>query len=161
MKRWMTLIELIIVISILAMLMTIWSIKIAENQWNKDIQQEITNVYNIFNSHNRNISRWKSGSQVWILSWDDIKDSIVVRFPDNSTWRVITGENISFGYCSWSTVLWKDIIHSWGCIIWTWNYSILSIRDKKSTGELYAEIIFTQIANTVSIIWTWKFSKYN
>lgn len=166
MKKWMTLIELIAVLAILATLMGVGSITIVRSQENKWAKQEITTLYNTFTTHNRNISRWKSWSieRNMTVSGNNIID---IEKTDGSTGTTIIWENITFNYCSWSTILWKNIKLQWDC--WaTWNppFSTLYICEKwsecwESSTKLLAEIQFYEITNNISLIRTWKFKQIN
>jgi hypothetical protein len=173
MKKWMTLIELIAVLVVLATLMGVGSIKIINSQENKWAKQEITTLYNTFNTHNRNISRWKSWSKTRSMTRNSESGNIIpITNPDNEEeWiiRIITWESITFNYCSWSTILWKNIEQQWDCKTWTTipYVSTLYICEKddnncnESSNKLLAEIQFYDTTNNISLIWTWKFKQIN
>lgn len=171
MKKWMTLIELIAVLVVLATLMGVGSIKIINSQENKWAKQEITTLYNTFNTHNRNISRWKAWSKTRNMTRHSESGNIIpITNPDNEEeWiiRTITWESITFNYCSWSTTLWKNIEHNWECKTeWNPPFSTLYICEKwsecwESSPELLAEIQFYEVTNNISLIRTWKFKQIN
>ena len=171
MKKWMTLIELVAVIAVLATIMGIGSIRLVRSQENKWAKQEITTIYNTFTSHNRNISRWKSWSRKWQMSWNPNTGNIIsIVNPDNeSQTRIITWEKITFSYCSWYSILWKNIEHNWDCRTWENNpiFSTLYICEKweencwESKPWLLAEIKFYETTNNISLIWTGKFKQTN
>lgn len=169
MKKWMTLIELVAVIAILATIMGIGSIRLVRSQENKWARQEITTVYNTFTSHNRNISRWKAWSRERSFSWswdNNIINEINIT-QSNGSWRTIVWDKISFNYCSWTIILWKDIRHEWECT-WAFPYfSTLYICEddatecSESSDKLLAEIQFHEVTNNISLIRTWKFKQTN
>lgn len=172
MKKWMTLIELIAVLVVLATLMGVGSIKIINSQENKWAKQEITTLYNTFNTHNRNISRWKAWSKTRNMTRHSESGNLIpITNPDNEEeWiiRTITWESITFNYCSWSTILWKNIEHQWDCLTWSIpHFSTLYICEKDdnncndSSNKLLAEIQFYDTTNNISLIWTWKFKQIN
>lgn len=171
MKKWMTLIELIAVLVVLATLMGVGSIRIIHSQENKWAKQEIAALYNTFTSHNMNISRWKSWSKAWNMMRNNNSGNVIlIENPYNEEeWiiRIITWEKITFSYCSWSTILWKNIEQTWDCLTWSIpHFSTLYICEKwsecwESSTELLAEIKFYEITNNISLIWTWKFKQIN
>lgn len=166
MKKWMTLIELIVVMGILATLMTVWTLRISVTQNNQQSKQDIINIYNTFNTHNNNISRWKSWSVERILDWRWDEMTWLTINREGLAPIIISWENLSFSYCSWTVTLWKNIRHSLDCMgDSTPPKSTIYICDKKNITctwwNIVAEITFTETINTISLIRTWKFIKYN
>lgn len=162
MKTWISLIELIVVMAVLTIIMAVGSLRISNNNTDKATQAEAISVYNTLNTHNKNISKWKSWAKTWEIIWDN-KASSWLNIPTIS-WN-IKSNKIEFQVCSWKIILWKNIILTWDCK--STPYITLCKTEKKNdvhecTGNnTIAQIKFTEISNNISLIWTWEFSNYN
>lgn len=169
MKKWTTLIELIVVMAVLTIIMAVWSLKISNNSKDKAIQSEIISVYNTLNNHNKNITRWK-----W---WGSVQPRTIIWNTYAQSWLIISGrtlwnwniawKKIEFALNSWSTIiLWQNIELSW-----QENHNLyLNICKKPKEynavhqcewSGIIAQIRFTEIANNITLIWTGEFSSYN
>lgn len=165
MKKWVTLIELIVVMAVLTIIMAVWSLRISNNSKDKALQSEVISVYNILNNHNKNITRWKwwVNSRYFSGFWYAQSGLVISGRNDN-----INGKKIEFQLCSWNSItLGENILLSWDCKE-DHNLYLNICKNKKETSVhrctwsgLIAQIRFTEIANNITLIWTGEFSSYN
>lgn len=144
MKRWFTLIEIVLVVLIIAIIVWTTSIRMDGFTTNRNIRQETITVYNKISNEWRDLLRWKWNNNLINITWNTTGIYI--------NWKMLSWENIFF---SWIDNTWFSLTEK---NFQTWT---IHIYKTKETWEIAQIEIIEAPMNEIKLIRTWEFSWYN
>lgn len=132
-KKWFTIVEIIITMSIAMILFWLWSLTIWNNISNQKISNKEDDIISFINGEKFLIPKQKTKNINFFISSESTKKDYIISYFDN--WCNLNFDDL---YLSWITINWWNIYFSWwilnsASIVWFYKKTLNSYEKMEGT----------------------------